>query len=161
MDPLIQELLRTWRINNAIDLKLIAAIPPKGFAAVPLTSRGRTVASQFVHLHKVRVGWIKYNGWKVAGIPTFRKGAHPSRRELTAAFRASGKAVEAYLRDRFTSGKRVQFFRGQPVRWLAYMIAHESHHRGSIMLALKQNGFRISDKIKLTGVWYSWYAGDY
>jgi hypothetical protein len=41
------------------------------------------------------------------------------------------------------------------------MIAHESHHRGSIMLALKQNRIRMSDKVKITGVWYSWYAGDY
>jgi len=159
MDALIKPIVTAWRVNNRIDLQLIAAIPPKGFTAVPLASRGRTVARQFVHLHKVRVGWLKYNGFAVRGIPAFAPKAEPGKRELLRAFRASGVAVEKYLRERLTTGKRIKYFKGQPVRWLAYMIAHESHHRGSIMLALKQNGFRMSDKIKLTGLWYSWYWG--
>ena len=157
MDALIQQLLATWRVNNRIDLQLIAAIPAKGFAAVPLASRGRTVARQFVHLHKVRVGWMKYNGANVRGIPTFAPKAEPGKRELARAFRASGKAVEQYLKERLNSGRRIKYFKGQPVRWLAYMIAHESHHRGSIMLALKQNGLKMPEKIALSAVWYNWY----
>ena len=159
MDALIQQLLTTWRVNNRIDLQLIAAIPAKGFAAVPLASRGRTVARQFVHLHKVRVGWMKYNGANLRGIPTFAPKAEPGKRELARAFRASGKAVEQYLKERLNSGRRIKYFKGQPVRWLAYMIAHESHHRGSIMLALKQNGLKMPEKIALSAVWYNWYFG--
>jgi uncharacterized damage-inducible protein DinB len=158
-DELLHQLLTTWRVNNRINLQLLSAIPTKGLAAVPLASRGRTVARQFVHLHKVRVGWMKYNGVNVRGIPTFAPRTEPGKRKLLRAFRASGKAVEEYLKDRLASGRRVTFFKGQPVRWLAYMLAHESHHRGSIMLALKQNGFRMGDKVAITGVWYSWYAG--
>lgn len=159
MDDLIAQLLTTWRVNNRIGLQLIAAIPPKGFAAVPLASRGRTVARQFVHLHKVRVGWMKYNGFNVRGLPKFAPKAEPGKRDLLRAFRASGAAVEKYLKDRLATGKRVKYFKGQPARWLAYMIAHESHHRGSIMLALKQNGFRMNDKVAVSAVWYSWYFG--
>ena len=159
MDVLIQQLLATWRVNNRIDLQLIAAIPPKGLAALPLASRGRTVSRQFVHLHKVRVGWMKYNGVDVRRLPRFAPRSEPGKRELLRAFRASGKAVEQYLKERLRSGERIKYFKGQPVRWLAYMLAHESHHRGSIMLALKQNGFRMNEKIALTGLWYSWYWG--
>jgi len=159
MEPLAEQLLLTWRVNNKINLQLIAAIPAKGFAAVPLGSRGRTVARQFAHLQKVRVGWMKYNGAKVSGLPVFRKGEEPSRQELARAFRASGKAVEQYLKERLDSGRRIKFFGGQAARWLAYMIAHESHHRGSIMLALKQNGMRMGEKVALRAVWYSWYFG--
>jgi hypothetical protein len=35
--------------------------PPKGLSAVPLASRGRSVAHQFVHLQRVRIGWLKYH----------------------------------------------------------------------------------------------------
>lgn len=158
-ESLLEQLLLSWRLNNKTNLILLRAIPQKGFAAVPLASRGRTVASQFAHMHKVRWAWMRFNGENVRGIPVFGKGAQPSRAQLLKAFRVSGKAVEKYVDSRLCSGERLKYFKGQPVRWLIYMIAHESHHRGSILLALKQNGMRMPDKVALTGVWLTWYWG--
>jgi uncharacterized damage-inducible protein DinB len=158
-ESLLEQLLISWRLNNKVNLLLLRGIPQKGFAAVPLASRGRTVAAQFAHLHKVRWAWMRYNGENVRGIPVFRKGAQPSRAQLLKAFRVSGKAVEEYVGSRLRAGQRIKYFKGQPVRWLIYMIAHESHHRGSILLALKQNGMRMPDKVALTAVWLTWYWG--
>ena len=158
-ESLLEQLLLAWRLNNKTNLILLRAISPKGFAAVPLASRGRDVARQFAHMHKVRWAWMRYNGENVRGIPVFRRGSQPTRAQLLRAFRASGKAVEEYVSSRLRSGKRIKYFKGQPVRWLAYMIAHESHHRGSILLALKQNGLRMPDKVAITGVWLTWYLG--
>jgi len=158
-ESLLEQLLLSWRLNNKVNLLLLRAIPKKGFAAVPLASRGRNVARQFAHMHKVRWAWMRYNGENVRGIPVFRKGAQPSRAQLLKAFRASGKAVEKYVGSRLRAGRRIKYFKGQPVRWLTYMIAHESHHRGSILLALKQNDMRMPDKVALTDVWLTWYWG--
>ena len=158
-ESLLEQLLLAWRLNNKTNLILLRAIPQKGFAAVPLASRGRTVASQFAHMHKVRWAWMRFNSENVRGIPTFPKGAQPTRVQLLKAFRASGQAVEEYVGSRLRTGERIKYFKGQPVRWLSYMIAHESHHRGSILLALKQNGMRLPDKVALTGVWLTWYWG--
>ena len=158
-ENLLDQLLISWRLNNKVNLLLLRAIPQKGLAAVPLASRGRTVASQFAHMHKVRWAWMKYNGENVRGIPVFRKGAQPTQTQLLKAFRISGKAVEKYVDSRLRAGERIKYFKGQPVRWLVYMIAHESHHRGSILLALKQNGMRMPDKVALTAVWLTWYWG--
>jgi len=158
-ESLLEQLLLSWRLNNKVNLLLLRAIPKKGLAAVPLASRGRNVARQFVHLHKVRWAWMRFNGENVRGIPVFRKGAQPTRAQLLKAFRASGKAVEKYVGSRLRARQRIKYFKGQPVRWLIYMIAHESHHRGSILLALKQNGMRMPDKVALTAVWLTRYWG--
>ena len=159
-ESLLEQLLLAWRLNNKVNLLLLRAIPKKGFAAVPLASRGRTVASQFAHLHKVRWAWMRYNGENVRGIPVFKKGAQPTQAQLLKAFRISGKAVENYMASRLRAGERIKYFKGQPMRWLIYMIAHESHHRGSILLALKQNGMRMPEKVALTAVWLTWYWGE-
>jgi hypothetical protein len=35
---------------------------------------------------------------------------------------------------------------------LGYLIAHEGHHRGSILLTLKQTGHKVSTEIQF-GIW--------
>lgn len=158
MDDLSAQLLDAWRVHNAIHLRLLDAIPAKGLLAVPAGSRGRNVARQFVHLHKVRVGWLRYNGETVRA-PRFAPRASPTRAQLKTALRASGKAVEKFLKKKLAGGQ-VRFFKRRPVRWLAYMISHESHHRGQIALALKQAGLRLPDKVAINVIWYKWYFGE-
>ena len=159
---LLEQVLQAWRVNNVINLKLVSAIPKKGFDAVPLASRGRTVAKQLAHMQKVHSGWLEYNGARLSrDARPLHRNAKLDRKRLTAALRASGAAVEAFLRERLQSGKRIGFFQGKPIRWMCYLIAHDSHHRGQIALALKQNGMRLPEKVALKEIWYPWYGGKF
>ena len=54
---------------------------------------------------------------------------------------------------------RPRLFGKNAIRWMGYLIAHESHHRGQIMLALKQNGMRQPEKVAVQGLGGRWIFG--
>lgn len=155
-----EDVLATWRRHCGILLYLLDHIPAEGFAAVPSGSRGRTVAGQFQHLDRVRRAWLHYHvtGERPA-LGRSDKDNPPGRDELKKQLSASGEDVSDLLAKAFRCEARIRMFGRQPVRWMAYLISHESHHRGQILLALKQNGMRMPEKIVLQGLWGRWMSG--
>jgi hypothetical protein len=57
------------------------------------------------------------------------KAQSPSRRTLESEMRASGVEVGAFLEKAFREGARTRACGGVAVRWMGYLISHESHHR--------------------------------
>lgn len=157
---LIDPIVGTWRVHDRINLHLPRRISERGLAAVPLESRGRNVAQVFAHRHKVRVAWLPYNGRElVRAVPRVANGASFTRAKLKAALAASGETV-ARLLERATEGAvRIRAFKHQPVRWLAYLVSHDSHHRGQMAWALTQRGMRLPDDVAIRGLCHMWYWG--
>jgi uncharacterized damage-inducible protein DinB len=145
-----------WRVHDEINLYLIERMPEAGFQAVTLLkdgrpSSGRDVSRMFAHMHEVRRSHIGRELLK--GVPHFETGASPGREELLAAFRASGPAMGERLARLVESGER---FRERPgLVLLGYLIAHDSQHRGQILLALKQSGVRAPEEFRFT-IWEHW-----
>ncbi len=154
------QLLAAWQRHNDILLYLLDQIPRGGLAAVPAGSRGRDVARQFAHLHRARLGWLHFH---VTGerpqLARYDKGSPPSKAELRRLLRRSGTDVAAFLRRAFRGEVTPRMFGKDPVRWMGYLIAPESHHRGQITLALKQAGLRLPERVAVQGLWGKWISG--
>lgn len=157
---LIDQILDTWRRHNEILLYLLEETPEEGWEAKPTGSRGRDVARQFAHLHRVRQGWLLFHQTgKRPKLPRFHQGEPPTKEYLSAVLGESGDGVEAFLETALTADARPRYFGNNVIRWMGYLIAHESHHRGQIMLALKQAGLRLPEEVAVGGLWKRWITG--
>lgn len=160
-EPDLQEqLLDAWRRNNDILVYLVDQIPAKSLSARPAESRGRDVVAQLAHLAKVRNGWLHY--FRTGQRPKaarYDKSKPPTKAQVRKVLVQSGRAVELHLRAAFEGTAKTRMFGGNPARWLAYLIAHDSHHRGQMLLALKQSGQRLPETVATQGVWGKWIYG--
>jgi len=142
-------LTETWQIHNRINIYLLDAIEEVHLADT-LASKGRNAGEQFAHINNVRLMWLKAaNASLLEGLPKIEKG-NITKESLTDALNRSGLAVEQ-LFDQSADGK-IKGFKPHATAFLGYLISHESHHRGQIMLALKQSGHPVNQKIQY-GIW--------
>jgi uncharacterized damage-inducible protein DinB len=159
-DPLAREVLATWKRHQQILLFLLQRIPEKHLGAVPNGVKGRDVARHFAHVNRNRVGWLHFHATGARPeLPKSSKGERPKKKELAAALRESGKGIEELLAKALRKEARVRLFGTSPVRWMGYLIAHESHHRGQILLVLRQSGLSLDEKVTVQGLWGKWMFG--
>lgn len=151
---LLAQLVETWRVNHRVNERLIDAIDDEGLRCTLSTRGGRDVARQFAHLHDVRRTWLEARDRKLAeGLERFASKESPDRARLRSALARSSAAVERFLEQCVAGGRKgKQGFRRGVVTTLGYFLAHEAHHRGSILLTLKQCG-RSVDPATRYAIW--------
>ena len=114
--------------------------------------RGRSVIEQFAHLHDARVMWLE--ALVPGATPTVTKlgrRAHSSER-VAQALDASAAAIAVLLDRHERSGSDVPAFRNRAAAFLAYLVAHDAHHRGYVAAILKQRGSPVPRAISY-GIW--------
>ncbi len=148
------ELVTAWKLNQKILLKLIDAIDAEGMAATLSTRGGRDVARQLAHLQYVRVYQLKSRAKSLAeGATLFDPKESPSKKELKAALADSSKRIEKWIAKMGEKGFRTM--KGGAATTVAYLISHESHHRGAILLTLKQCGHPVDSNARMD-LWGDW-----
>jgi uncharacterized damage-inducible protein DinB len=150
--PETHQLLETWDIHNRINLYVLDAIAIEGLKAQS-PAKGRTVGELFAHLHNVRLMWLKAAAPELLkGLQKIEKTETGKRDVVRKSLVDSGKAIRALVSQSLDAGGKVKGFKPHAAAFVGYLISHESHHRGQIVLLLKQAGHRLDNKI-LYGMW--------
>ncbi|HEV8590334.1 MAG TPA: DinB family protein [Pyrinomonadaceae bacterium] len=151
---MLEQLVESWQINHRVTLKLLNALSDDALHATLSTRGGRDVARQLAHVHEVRLTFAEITSKtnRLAKLPHFAKGETPAKKELKSALNLSVKAIETSIREAWANGGKTAGFKLGLMPMVGYLIAHESHHRGSIMLTLKQSGHKLTEELKW-GLW--------
>lgn len=147
-----KQFLETWEIHNRINLYLLDAVEPASLTSLS-ASKGRTVGEQFAHIHNVRLMWLKSAAPDLlTGLAKIEKDHAVDKKLLRKCLLESGDAIKSLLDQSLQNGSKVKGFKPHVTAFLGYLISHESHHRGQIILSLKQAG-KVLDKKILYGIW--------
>jgi uncharacterized damage-inducible protein DinB len=133
---------------------------PAALWPMPVPMSRRTVRSIAGHIHNARCMWIKMLGQRHGVRVPKRVSLHTvTREELLPALERSSRGVVELLELGIDRGGRIP---APGVAWvnlpvdvvhvLAYLVAHEGHHRGQIVMLARQTGHRLPIDIT-AGLW--------
>lgn len=152
-EQIIQNLIETFDINNRINIYLLNSLKEEHLKDLA-GGKGRTVGEQFAHIQNVRLMWLK------ASAPELMNGLHKIEKEnpitikqLEKELNTSGEAIKKLIEQSYKERDgKIKGFKPHCSAFIGYLISHDSHHRGQIMLSLKQSGHPIDKKIQY-GIW--------
>ena len=159
---LADAVIAAWKTSNRVTLFLFENLPPELWPMrVPGTPR-RTVRTIASHLHNSRCMWIKMLGRRHGIRPPKNVSRDTvTRRELMPALERSSDGILELLELGINQGGRIP---ASGVAWLnlpvdvvhvlAYLVAHEGHHRGQIVMLARQTGHRLP--VEITGGLWQW-----
>ncbi len=145
----MNSLVETWEINARINLYLLESLSDEQLDSK--LEKGRTPRAQFVHIHNVRLMWLK------SACPTLLEETEKLENDapieaITRELKQSGQAISTIITDALSGDGRVKGFKPHATGFIGYLISHESHHRGQVEIMLRLAGKAISDKISF-GLW--------
>lgn len=147
-----KQFLDTWDTHNRINLYLLDSIDSTLLGSYS-ASKGRNVGEQLAHVHNVRLMWLKAAAPDLlSGLEKIEKEQAGDKKLLRQSLQDSGQAIKALLAKSIAGDGKVKGFKPHVVAFLGYLISHESHHRGQIMLSLKQAGHPVDKKVQY-GIW--------
>ncbi len=151
---MLQQQIEALGANNRINLLLFDATTDEGMACTLSKRRGRNVLRQFAHIHDVRRMQIEKRGRKLGvQLESFPAKEPVTRAQVRRALVTSGKALDTFFAA--IDAGEVGCMPQGPITYLAYFMAHEAHHRGSILLTLKTSGHAVPRDIRF-GLWGEW-----
>jgi len=143
-----EELVSAFLKGNGHNLALLRAIDVESLLLRP-RPRARSIGKVFAHLHDVRLRWLGAGGGarELEEIEPLADGEEESRDALEAALSASAAAVASFLRSELARGGRVKGFPGSLPDFVAYLVAHDAHHRGQVLALLAREKKKLPAEV--------------
>ncbi|HKD84382.1 MAG TPA: DinB family protein [Terriglobales bacterium] len=157
-------LLETYAVNDAMNQLLLAHLDPRAWRArLPGGGGhdGRTLAAIFAHLHNSRLVWLKGSAPHLKcpaplkpDTCTMKQAATAHKKSAAQCLRMLTEALTADAKRKVTTFWRGSWTRTWPAgaSMFAYMLAHEAHHRGQIIMLAHQLGHRLPPQA-WGGIW--------
>lgn len=141
----VDDLVEAWRVNNVLNLELLDVASDEDFELKP--GKGKTIRSNFVHLVGVRRMWLEEKMSKEATMIAKLDWKIANRDQIRPELeRSAGLMADLFRKIAEKPG------RTNLIRFFAYCVAHEAHHRSQIEIALRINGREPEDAF-LYGLW--------
>ena len=153
-------LLEIWAANDRMNQLLLEHLDPRAWRAQPPGLKGRTIAAIFAHVHNIRRKWLRLSAPHLK-LPAQADRTRSTQKQLKAAFAESAQRCSEMLACALAATPaRAKTFRrdGWAPSWpagptmLAYMFAHEAHHRGQVLMLAHQLGYRLPVEV-MAGMW--------
>lgn len=154
----IDPVITAWRTNNAATVFLVRRLPAAVWTeTVPGIPR-KTIGMIAAHLHNSRCMWVKSLG-AAHGINVPRRVdlRRAKQADVVAALPRSSEGLVALIELGIAHGGQLPpaFWQNFPTdlqHFLSYFAAHEGHHRGQLIMAVRQLGHRLPQEV-VDGVW--------
>ncbi|MCI4671530.1 MAG: hypothetical protein MRZ79_25530 [Bacteroidia bacterium] len=151
MEPLENQLLASWQRHQRINAYFLDHMQ-ESYLLDSLEGGDRNIGQLFAHLHEVRRMWLQVAApdlWEQTSALDKKRLSY--RNYLNDQLEESGHAIEALLKRSMDTGK-IKGFKAGLVNFMAYLISHESHHRGQAIIILRINGREVSEALAY-GIW--------
>jgi len=154
----IDPVITAWRTNNAATVFLVRRLPAAVWTeTVPGIPR-KTIGMIAAHLHNSRCMWVKSLG-AAHGINVPRRVdlRRAKQADVVAALPRSSEGLVDLIELGIAHGGHLPpaFWQNFPTdlqHFLSYFAAHEGHHRGQVIMAVRQLGHRLPQEV-VDGVW--------
>ena len=148
-----EQIVKSWKINNQVNLLLLKDIPEE---ALLLTlsgkSNGTSILRQFTHMHNIRYYRIQKMTPDLSSKCTkIAAGNKIGKEGMHKHLLTSHDLIREGMLRALDHGK-VPGYPAGLIPFLCYIVNHEAHHRGKILLTLKNNRIPFSTNLKYS-IW--------
>jgi len=153
MTHIEDQILETWEINHRVNMHLVDSLTEDALKMTLSKRGGGQIGYQFVHMYNVRFWRLEATDKSLLkNLTTIKTNDIKCLAQIKKLHKTSTDLISKVVKTSIENDGKMKGFKLGLVPFLGYLISHESHHRGSILLTLKQSGFKLEDSLKY-GIW--------